>query len=625
MGALAARAFARETLGEAWLAVLGNDGEDGIRSASVSRFAEDPETRLDALAEALASGGYTPGELTPVAISLTDKERQLHIPRVSDRILARAILTTLTPLIDPFLGPAAFGYRPGLGVADAVQAVTALREEGLTHVLRTDVRDCFPSLPKDAAFRRLWVLAEDAALSEMVRALLDRRYRAETGGYRTLPGLAQGCPLSPLLMNLVLLDVDRALLRAGLPCVRYGDDLLVAATSSAEAWEADRLASRIVQELGMELNADKTRVATFEEGFTFLGEDFGPRYPPHLGSLGVEAPDERVVYVGHQGSRVRIEAGRVIVESSDNTVLLDVASSQVSRLVCFGSVGVSAGARAWALANDVDTVFASRKGNYLGSMLSHAQRYRPARLRAQLACADSDRALTIGRAIVTAKITKQQVTLIRLNRRPDHDTVTDAIGQLDAVLAMLPDAHTSMEVMGLEGAAARFYFPCLGALMPEGLRFTQRSRQPPQDLPNAALSYLYTILLGECVTALHAAGLDPAIGLLHSDQDNRPSLALDLMEEFRPWLVDQVVAEAARQNRLRPEHGQREEGRGVVLTKQGKEIIVDGYERRLLGRTAGALPDFAGTRRRHLYRQAQRLRAAIMDPTQDWTGLSWRP
>jgi hypothetical protein len=118
------------------------------------------------------------------------------------------------------------------------------------------------------------------------------------------------------------------------------------------------------------------------------------------------------------------------------------------------------------------------------------------------------------------------------------------------------------------------------------MRFTGRSRQPPADVINAALSYGYAIVLGEAVSALCAAGLDPAIGLLHAEQDRRPSLALDLMEEFRPLIVDQVVIAAARRGELRPEHGRREETlHGVLLTKAGREILVGGYEHRMLQHT----------------------------------------
>jgi CRISPR-associated protein Cas1 len=314
------------------------------------------------------------------------------------------------------------------------------------------------------------------------------------------------------------------------------------------------------------------------------------------------------------------------VESPDDVELLSVPVSQVGRIVTFGAVGVSAGARSWAVKADVDIVFASRRGSYEASLVGAASGPRVSRIRRQVAASESGspEALAIAIAIVDAKISKQVILLRRLCDPSTADTASTAVSSMEALARMLPDCSGTSEVMGLEGAAAAAYFPALGELMPPDLRFTTRSRQPPQDLVNSGLSFLYTVLLGECVTALYAAGLDPAFGLLHSDKDRRPSLALDLQEEFRPLIVDQVVAEAARQGRLRVEHA-RTEGGGVLLTKAGRAALLDGYERRMLRRTRGALPDFTGTWRRHLYRQAQRLAATIMNPTTPWTGLAWRP
>ena len=138
------------------------------------------------------------------------------------------------------------------------------------------------------------------------------------------------------------------------------------------------------------------------------------------------------------------------------------------------------------------------------------------------------------------------------------------------------------------------------------------------------MSFLYTVLLGECVSALVAAGLEPVLGVLHADNEGRPSLALGLIEEFRPLIVDQVVLEAARQGRLTAGHGRSDPDRaGVLLTQAGKEVLLTAYENRILRHTRGALPDFAGSLRRHLYRQAQRLQGAICGSV-ELTGLSWR-
>ena len=625
---LAERAFGDRALRRAWSEVLASDGADGQLSAGVARFEESLDEELVRLAADLAWGTYRPRDLTEVEVPKDAGTRLLHIPAVRDRIVERAILEAVTPHVDPHLGPASYAYRPGLGVADAVAAVAALRDEGLGWALRTDIDDCFPSVPVGLARRMLGSLVDDSDLLAVVDLLLARLAVVRGRGRRIPRGLPQGCSLSPMLANLVLTQLDERLMDAGFPLVRYADDLEVATESRDDAWEALRCASAAAEELGMSLGPEDTHIMSFEDGFAILGEDFGSRYPPAGGERIVE-PEQRVVYVGTPGSRVNVQAGRLIVESKDDKVALDVANSHVARLVCFGAVGVSAGARSWALAHGVETVFASARGNYLGSMVGRSDDDRVGRLRRQLALGRGLDALPIARAIVEAKLTKQLVVLRRFARREHRDQTASARSALENMLLLVPNATSSEELMGLEGAGAAAYFPALGALLPLDLQFSLRSRQPPTDVANSALSFLYTVLLGECVTALYAVGLDPHVGVLHADEDHRPSLALDLLEEFRPLVVDQVVLEASRRRRLTSSHGRSEDGRpGVLLTRAGKEAVLDGYERRMLQVTRGALPGFAGSIRRHVYRQAQRLQRSIMTAgspeAEPWTGLAWR-
>ncbi|MFC5041878.1 CRISPR-associated endonuclease Cas1 [Ornithinimicrobium kibberense] len=530
----------------------------------------------------------------------------------------------LVPIVDPVLGPASYAYRPGLGVADAVQELARHRDEGFRWVALTDIDDCFPSSPVAVSRRRLGALVDDGQLLDVVDLLLDRKVQRPGGGRGVVRGLAQGCALSPLLSNLILVEVDQAVLAAGFSVVRYADNVAIAVSDRGEGMEALRHTSRALERMGMKLGSEDTAIMSFEEGFSFLGEDFGLRYPPVLSEAGVEEPEHKVVYVATQGARVRVAAGRLLVESAQDVDLLSVPTSRVSRIVLFGGVGLSAGARSWALTNGVDVVLASRRGSYLGS-LQAAGVTRVERVRAQLAAQGSQDAVALGRAIVEAKIRKQAVVLQRFGRRAHRDDVPAAVSQLQRSLRLLPETSSAQEIMGVEGAAAAAYFPAFGSLFPADLMFEHRSRQPPMDVANAALSFLYVVLLGECVSAVAAAGLDPAIGLLHSDDGNRPSLALDLLEEFRPLIVDQVVLEAARHRRLTPGHAHRETGRtGILLTRAGREEMLSGYERRMLRMTRGALPGFSGTWRCHLYRQAQRLAASISDPDVAWTGLSWR-
>jgi CRISP-associated protein Cas1 len=613
-------------LAAAWAGVLASDREDGVLGQGVARFAEDADEHLARIAADLCAGTYKPGQLTPVGLPRPDgRLRMLHVPTVRDRVVERSILAVLTPEIDPLLGPFSYAYRPGLGVADAAQAIAVLRDEGLTWAARADFHDCFGSIPVPRLRRLLSALIEDRDLLALIGSLQDR-HAAAHGSAAVVSGLPQGSPLSPLWANLVLAQFDSQVVRAGFPLIRYSDDLVALAASRDEAWEAMRVMSEAAAGLGMPLAAGMSAVMSFEEGFCFVGEDFGPRYPPVLAGHRVAEPARRVLYLAMQGAHARMESGRILVASARDEELLDVPSGLVERIVCFGAIGISAGLRSWALESGVDVVFLSRRGSYLGQAWPAGSSQRIARLRAQMSFAsDSARLMAFARAVVDAKVRKQIVLLQRFARRDNAEAVMARAEHMEGLLAMLPDCGTRDECMGIEGAAAREYFAALEQIVPEDMHFTGRSRQPPEDLVNAALSYGYAIILGETVSALCAAGLDPAIGFLHGEQDRRPSLALDLMEEFRPLVVDQVVIAAARKAELRPEHGHREEAvHGVLLTKAGREILVAGYERRMLQHTRGALPGLSGSLRRHLYRQAERIAAIVHDPDASWTGLSWR-
>jgi CRISPR-associated protein Cas1 len=190
------------------------------------------------------------------------KVRLLQVPPVRDRVVERTVLAELTPIVDPLLGPWCFGYRPGLGVADAVQALVGLREEGLGWVARADVADCFPSIPVPHLRRLITAVLDPGPLRDLVDQFLGRASTGP-GGLRPALGLPQGSPLSPLWSNLVLTRLDERLADAGFPTVRYGDDLAAAAGSREQAWEAMRVASGAVEELGMRLGAGKSDVMSF--------------------------------------------------------------------------------------------------------------------------------------------------------------------------------------------------------------------------------------------------------------------------------------------------------------------------------------------------------------------------
>lgn len=624
---LRSSAFASDALHDAWIDVRAAAVAGDTVSGAIKHFERHLEDNLAHLERALAGGWYQPRDLHVARLPKDDgSTRLLHVPAVADRVVERAILNVVSPLIDPTLSDASHAYRPGRGVDSAVRAVVELREAGLRWVARSDVDDCFPSIDPSMVWAALTRFEVDPGVLHVIRRLLGRRASARHPEEH-LRGIPQGSPLSPLFMNMVLAPFDEALLARGCALIRYADDFVIAELTREGAEVALERARTTLDGMGLRMNPDKTHITSFDIGFEFLGEDFGPRYPvAEDPASAVSAP--LTLFVGKQGARVRNVRGRVIVQSDADVELLNVPESKVGRLVLAGSVGLSAGARSWALVNDVPVTLLSRKGSLLGEMLTTGSPSHGRRVADQVRFAsDEDASRAVATTIVCGKIRKQRVVLQR-TARGRGDAASDALATMTSALAGAATAASVASLMGFEGAAAHAYFGAVGALMPPGMTFEQRSRRPPADVVNAALSYAYAILLGECVAALAAAGLQSGFGLLHDseDRDNRPSLALDLMEEFRPWVVDAAVFALARRGELTPDHGETPMGReGIWLTSEGKRRLVEAYEKRMLTKADSAIPGFRGSIRRCLYRQAQRLALHIAAPgTHPFTECSWR-
>ena len=315
-------------------------------------------------------------------------------------------------------------------------------------------------------------------------------------------------------------------------------------------------------------------------------------------------------------ARVHVKAGRVLVDAPGSLPATSVPKNRGTRIVLSGNVGLSAGARSWAMRSGVDVVCLSRRGSYQGTLIGAKRGAHASRLLAQVTLVgDRERRVRLAASLIGAKIRGQIHVLTRIARRDETVHVADTTAHMHAWRRSLTDARTLDEIMGIEGACSNAYFDALAGCVPADVTFDGRSRRPPRDLPNAALSYGYAILLSECVGALHAAGLEPSLGIAHAPTDKRPSLALDLMEQFRPLLVDQTVMALLRTRKQRPEHGVVEaEAGGVCLGSDGKKIRVDAYEAACQRSVTGALPGYSGSWRRHIAHSAQMLARAITEP-----------
>lgn len=287
------------------------------------------------------------------------------------------------------------------------------------------------------------------------------------------------------------------------------------------------------------------------------------------------------LYLTEHGARLEIDNRRVTV-TKDGETLASAPLIHVSEVVVMGNVSLTTPAMKTLMAAGVDVVFLTADGAYCGRLIGPNTPHVALRRRQYRCQSESGFAMKMAQGFVTAKLEHMRVMLQRHNRESKDAATAGAVEALAAALERAPRATTVSGLMGIEGAATAAYFGGFKRLLEAKWKFEKRLRRPPPDPINVLLSFGYTLLSHAAEGAAAASGLDPFGGFLHAVEYNRPSLALDLAEEFRP-LVDGVVLWAARGGQVRPEDfapGETAE-RPVVMSDTARRRFIEAYERRM--------------------------------------------
>ena len=246
--------------------------------------------------------------------------------------------------------------------------------------------------------------------------------------------------------------------------------------------------------------------------------------------------------------------------------------------------------------------------------------------------------ITLAQAFVRGKLANMRTMLLRFNRKHQAQRLTEATqaikGTLDEINLIQPEPtppnpqqpqHNSAygRLQGLEGHATAQYFTSWKTILNQPDLFNGRTRRPPRDPANALLSYGYTILLHQTISALYTVGLDPYIGYLHSSQYGKPALALDLIEEFRPLIVDSVVLNLLNTRTLQPKDFIHELGT-YRLTDHGRRTFLTKLEARFDETLQHPTFNYQATYRRALELQARLLAKTLMGEIPTYPPLTVR-
>lgn len=293
------------------------------------------------------------------------------------------------------------------------------------------------------------------------------------------------------------------------------------------------------------------------------------------------------LYATTDGAWLRKDGANIVMEvERQERARLPV--HMLESLVCIGRVAISPQLLGFCAEQGIGICYLTPQGRFLarvegpvsGNVLLRREQYRRSD--------DPPRCAAIVRNLLAGKIHNQRAVLARGwrdhgERLSDGAAFRHALDRLKRIPQRLLLEDDIDVLRGYEGEAAQAYFGVFGQLIRADsplLRFSGRNRRPPRDAVNALLSFLYTLLTHDCRSALETVGLDPAVGFLHRDRPGRPSLALDLAEEFRPLLGERLALSLINRRQLNERDFTVFDNGAVLLSEQARKTVLVAYQER---------------------------------------------
>ncbi len=292
------------------------------------------------------------------------------------------------------------------------------------------------------------------------------------------------------------------------------------------------------------------------------------------------------LFVTTQGAYLAKEGETVAVKVERKT-RLQLPVHTLEGIVCFGQVSCSPFLMGFCAERNVAISFLTENGRFLakvtgpvsGNVLLRRQQYRWAD--------DPGRTVMVTRAVLTGKINNCRTVLQRALRdhvgKIDAESVRGASSRLSQIMSHLQADISLDRLRGYEGEAAMMYFGVFDHLITsrkDKFFFRERNRRPPLDRVNCLLSFLYTLVMHDIRSALEAVGLDPAVGFLHRDRPGRPGLALDLMEEFRPFIADRLTLSMINLSQIRTKGFTEMDSGAVLMDDETRKSLLVAYQKR---------------------------------------------
>ena len=587
--------FSDENLEEAFESFADKHDSHGLDGVKLSELRAYWETNGKKIKESIFNGTYKVGAVEQRQIvNRKGKKRTISLMNSIDRFIFRALYQKMASEWEKQFSQYSYAYQNNKGVLTAVEQAAKYMEEGKDRSVELDIQNFFDNINHSIIISKLKAGIEDVRVLDLLIAYLTCTLLDDHVFHQMEQGVLQGGPLSPLLANVYMNELDHYMEKQGYSFCSFGDDINIYCSTYEEATVAfSDVTARMEKIEQLPLNHGKTGI------FKGINRKYlGYRFEMKDGHVIVKKEQRayKTVYRDWYTTGIQkmdhnyhlINEGiltkqdfNILFESENGKKYIPVETTD--SLYIYSNVIMSGNFFDFMNQVGLNVSFINKYGEKIGSFVPNNSRRNIKTELKQLRMYDSEKErLDMARRLEIASVSNIRANLRYYQRRKNATELEAAVKDMTDIITKLNEARDINHMMMLEAQARQKYYGCFNSIL-EGKQFyfDKRTRRPPQDPLNAMISFGNTLLYQRIANEINRTSLDIRIGIVHAAGNRPESLNLDLADLFKPILVDRTIFTLVNRKMINVNDFVEVENNGIYLNNRAKKIFISEYENKL--------------------------------------------
>lgn len=567
-------------------------GIDGMKLSELPAYWKANGEKVIA---SVLDGTYTMGLIKQSEIvNYKGKHRTISLMNSSDRLIYRATFQALNSVIDPKLSEYSYAYREKKGVLEAVKQAADYMESGYIWCVEFDIQNFFDNIDHQILVEKLQHYISDEKVMNLLVIYLNCTVVDDHITFQKDEGILQGGPLSPLLSNVYLDELDKYMEENGYHFCRFGDDINIYCKTYNAALEClNEIRNHIENQERLPLNHKKTGVFKgvnrkyLGYRFTLKGAKIIAKHEKKAYrtvyrdwyTTGIQRIDNNYHLI-NEGILTKRDFN-ILFENEDGKKYIPVETTD--SLYIYSNVIITGNFFEFANDRGLNLCFVDRYGEKVGAFVPQNNRRNIKTELKQLRLYDSEKdRLCLAKKLEIASLSNIRANLKYYQRRKESSKIQTSVDKMSEYIRKINETTNISNLMLIEAQARQNYYQCFNFIIENpDFKFEKGTRRPPRDAINALISFGNTLLYQRIANEINRTGLDIRIGIIHAAGVRPESLNLDLADIFKPILVDRTIFTLINRKMINSSDFVEVEDNGIYISGNGKKIFIREFESKI--------------------------------------------